>query len=327
MEATGQTQTVECTARGCNHARILFVRGLRPVESRPRETGRRILTESRIVAMNSAAPFRPRYFRVWRTFFRNSLVRELTFRGNFLIELLTRAFWFTAQLVLFGIIYGQVDSIQDWTKHEYFAFMATGMLINALVEAFFMPNCAEFSELIRTGDLDFALLKPIDTQFLISFQRIDLSDLGQILMAGVLLWHSVSHAGIAVTPGRAVMYVLLLLVGVAFFYALMIALASSTVWLGRNQGLYDFWFYITVFARYPQGIYRQSRMGEIVWFGFSFVLPILLVVTVPSRVLLSKSLDPNWWVALICPALTLALLWCSRRIFVWSLENYRSASS
>ena len=34
-----------------------------------------------------------------------------------------------------------------------------------MVQAFFMPNAEEFSELIRTGDLDFALLKPIDTQF------------------------------------------------------------------------------------------------------------------------------------------------------------------
>ena len=34
-----------------------------------------------------------------------------------------------------------------------------------------MPNAEEFSELIRTGGLDFALLKPIDTQFLISFRK------------------------------------------------------------------------------------------------------------------------------------------------------------
>ena len=38
-----------------------------------------------------------------------------------------------------------------------------------------MPNAEEFSELIRTGGLDFALLKPIDTQFLISFRKVDWS--------------------------------------------------------------------------------------------------------------------------------------------------------
>jgi ABC-2 type transport system permease protein len=136
-----------------------------------------------------------------------------------------------------------------------------------------------------------------------------------------------TSAGVEVTFGRVVSYLLLMMVGVAFFYALMIALASTSVWLGRNQGLYDFWFYITIFARYPQGIYRQSRAGEILWFGFSFVLPILLVVTVPSRLLLAKALEPNPAVVLFCPAMTVLLLWASRRTFLWSLEHYRSASS
>ena len=40
------------------------------------------------------------------------------------------------------------------------------MFVNSIVQTFFMPNAEEFSELIRTGGLDFALLKPIDTQFL-----------------------------------------------------------------------------------------------------------------------------------------------------------------
>jgi len=277
--------------------------------------------------MNPSDPFRPRYFRVWRTFLRNSCVRELTFRGNFLIELLTNAFWFAAQLALFHVIYGHVPTIQDWTRAEYFAFMATGMLINACVETLFMPNCAEFSELIRTGNLDFLLLKPIDTQFLVSFQKVSLADIGQILMAAALLWHALATAGVEVTLGRCCVYLSLIGVGIAFFYALMIALASTSVWLGRNQGLYDFWFYVTVFARYPQGIYRQAWGGEFIWFGFSFILPILLVVTVPSRTILAKALDPHGAVIFVSPAITLLLLWASRRIFQWSLEHYRSASS
>lgn len=274
-----------------------------------------------------APPFRPRYFRVWRTFLRNSLIRELTFRGNFLIEVVTRTFWFAAQLFLYHIIYAQVPNLQDWTQHEYYAFMATGMLINSLVEALFMPSCAEFSELIRTGDLDFALLKPIDTQFLISCQRVDLSDISGVLLSGGLLWYALAGAGAELTAGRVAMFAMLVLTGVAFFYGLMIALASTSVWLGRNQGLYDFWFYITIFARYPQGFYRQTSAGEVLWFAFSFILPILLVVTVPARVLLGKALEPNRWTAIICPTLTVALLWVSRRIFVRSLESYRSASS
>ena len=273
------------------------------------------------------SPFRTNYSRIWLMFLRNSLVRELTFRGNFLIEAVTRTFYLVAQLALFDIIYRQVPQIQDWSRYEYFAFMATGMIINALVETLFMPNCAEFSELIRTGNLDFALLKPIDTQFLISFQRVNLSMISQLLLGIGLLVYSVSQLEIAITLQHVLIYSGLIAVAVSFFYSLMITLASTSVWLGRNQGLYDFWFYITIFARYPQNVYRQSLSGEVLWFVFSFVLPILLVVTVPARVLLDKALDPHPAVMLIAPLLTLVMLYVSRRVFQWSLNHYRSASS
>jgi ABC-2 type transport system permease protein len=272
------------------------------------------------------------YPRVFWTFFRNSLVREMTFRGNFLITVLTRAFWFVAQLTLFHIIYSNVVSISDWSREEYFAFMATGMLINAIVETFFMPNCANFSELIRKGDLDFVLLKPIDTQFLVSFQKIELAMLNQVLLAGALLGyalfslHEKGRLVGGIGPLDVAMYLLLIAVGVAFFYSLMIALASTSVWLGRNQGLYDFWFYITVFARYPASIYSGTPVGELLRFAFSYVVPILLVVTVPARVVTAKSLEPSWITA-VAIAATLAGLFVSRGIFQWSLRHYRSASS
>lgn len=272
------------------------------------------------------------YARVFWMFFRNSLVREMTFRGNFLLTMLTRAFWFAAQLFLFHIIFDNIHSINDWTREEYFAFMATGMLINAIVETFFMPNCANFSELIRKGDLDFVLLKPIDTQFLISFEKVNLPMLNQVLFASCLLGYSLFqihergdlNGGINV--GNLLMYLLLIAAGVTFFYSLMITLASTSVWLGRNQGLYDFWFYVTVFARYPRSIYSGSPTGEILRFAFSYVIPILLVVTVPARILLEKTLQPSWISFIVILAAVLGLV-ISRGIFQWSLRSYRSASS
>ena len=250
----------------------------------------------------------------------------MTFRGNLLITIVTRLFYFVAQVALFEIIYRQVVAINDWTRPEYFAFLATGMLINSLVETFFMPNCANFSELIRTGNLDFALLKPIDPQFLISFEKMELAMLNQALLALVLLCYALVRIGEPIDPVRALMYVLFVAVGVAFFYSLMLILASTSVWFGRNSGLYDFWFYIIIFARYPREIYSGSLAGDALQFTFSFMIPILLVVTVPSRVLLAKILDPSWLTLVALAAAVLGLL-ISRGVFRMSLRAYRSASS
>src|SRR4029078_9319644 len=101
--------------------------------------------------------------------------------------------------------------------------------------AFFMPNCEEFSELIRTGGLDFALLKPIDTQFLISLRKIDWSALSNFLFAAALLAYSL--ANLPEWPGLLAMalYPLYLACGVAIMYSLMITLSATSVWLGRNN--------------------------------------------------------------------------------------------
>jgi ABC-2 type transport system permease protein len=269
---------------------------------------------------------RPHYGRVFATFFRNSLVREMAFRGNFLIEIVTNAFWFGAQLVFFTLIFGNVDAMNGWSRYEFFAFMATNMIVNTVMEAFFMPNCANFSELIRTGNLDFALLKPIDTQFLISFEKLDLGALCHILLPASLLGYSLHRLDWPVDAVRVVSYFGLVALGIAFFYSLMIMLAATSVWLGRNQGLYEFWFYITVFARYPRNIYGGSPAGAVLQMVFSYVVPILLVITVPAEVVIGRLLEP-WWIVLVTAAAAIAGLIISRRVFYFALKSYRSASS
>ncbi len=268
--------------------------------------------------------------RVFLTCLRNAVIREAMFQANFVIQIVTRAFWFFAQIALFRIIYSRVDQINGWSQDQYFAFMATGMLINGIVETLFMPNCANLSEQIRTGRLDFALLRPVDSQFLVSVERINLAMVSQILLALTLLGISLYRLGEPVSLTQAVCYLAFVAAGVMFFYSLMLSTACSSIWLGRNQSLYDFWFYITVFARYPRSIYdgrdaARVETGEVLQFAFSWILPILLVVTVPARIVLGTLHQPV--LAVVALTAAVAGLVVSRVIFHWSLRYYRSASS
>ena len=270
------------------------------------------------------------YGRVFWMFVRNSLIREMMFPANFMIQVVTRLFWFFARVALFGVIYKEVDHIQEWSKHQYFAFMATGMLINAIVEAFFMPNCAAFCDNIRTGKLDFALTKPVDSQFLVSMQRVSLAMMSQILLALALLIWALFHIGLPITPGQVVMFLFYIAVAVAFFYSMMITTACTSIWFGRNQGLYDFWFYITIFAQYPRSIYdgtdsRRFETGEALQFGFSWIIPILLVVTVPAQIIVGTLNDSIF--AIVAAVAAVVALLASRAVFQWSLNHYRGASS
>lgn len=279
---------------------------------------------------------RPAYAAVFSTFLRNSLVREMTFRANFLIECLSSVTWTLMNLGFYLLIFHHTDQFgSGWGKWEFFVFLSTTMIVNSIVQAFFMPNCEEVSELIRTGGLDFALLKPIDTQFLISLQKVDWSALAN-LAAGLILLvvsltqlHTRTENPLPLTTSALMLYPLFVVCGVGIMYSLMIALSSTSIWLGRNQSLYDFWFYITNFARYPMEIY-EGAVGGPLRFAFTFVVPVLLVVNVPAR-LLARPLYPqssiDWSLPLFTLAATMVALLLSRWLFLAALSGYRSASS
>jgi ABC-2 type transport system permease protein len=281
---------------------------------------------------------RPCYTRVLLTFARNSLIRDMTFRTNFLLESVSSVSWTLMNVGFYLLVFHHTSHIgpeSGWGKYEFFVFLATSWFINSLVQAFFMPNAQEFSELIRTGNLDFALLKPIDTQFLVSFQRVEWSALVNLLSGFVLLaislWKLTTRPEqpLVLSPVSVLLYPFYILCGVALLYSLMIALAATSIWLGRNQSLYNFWFYITNFARYPMEIYQRG-WGMPLWGVFTFVIPVLVVVNVPAR-LLAQPLRPRaWWewpLAGFALLATIASLAVSRWIFQRALLSYRSASS
>ena len=282
--------------------------------------------------------YRPSYPRVFLTFARNSLVRDMSFRMNFILQCISTISWTVMNIGFYLIIFQYTDSIgkgTGWGRDEFFVFLATTWIINSLVQTFFMPNAQQFSELIRSGNLDFALLKPIDTQFVISFPRVDWAALSNLVMGLVLLGYSLyqlttRETNPLIIDWRALlMYPFYIVCGTIIMYSVMITLASTSVWLGRNQTLYNFWFYITNFSRYPMEIYKFG-WGMALYVLFTLVIPVLLVVNIPARIM-AKPLDTMqaeyWRLAGFSILATLCCLTLSRKIFVRALKSYRSASS
>lgn len=270
---------------------------------------------------------RPSYLGVFLTFARNSLIRDMTFRANFIIEAISSMSWMMMNLGFYTLVYNFTPSIADWGKYEFFVFISTTMFVNSLVQAFFMPNAQELSELVRTGGLDFALLKPIDTQFLVSLRRVNWSSLGNFFVALLLLAYSLYKIeDLQLSLWQFVLYPLYVVLGVLILYSVMITLAATSIWLGRNQSLYDFWFYITNFSRYPMQIY-EGTWGTPLRRIFTFVIPILIVINVPAGIM-AKPLQENLaWLSLFALGATILCLLGSRWVFNRALLSYRSASS
>lgn len=280
----------------------------------------------------------PSYLRVFFTFARNSLIRDMSFRSNFLLDCISSLSWLLMNLGFYLVVFLHVKSIgvsTGWGPDEFYVFLATTWLINSIVQSFLMPNAQEFSELIRTGGLDFALLKPIDTQFLISFRKVEWPSLSNFFLGLLILGYALVRLSNRTDPAWSVgpleltLYVLFIACGVALLYSLITCLAATSIWLGRNQSLYDFWFYITNFSRYPMEIY-ETGWGIPLWYAFTFICPVLVVVNVPAR-LLAQPISPKanweWYLIGFTFLATIASLALSRWIFQRALRSYSSASS
>ena len=105
------------------------------------------------------------------------------------------------------------------------------------------------------------------------------------------------------------------------FFLLM--LASTSVWLVRNQSLHELWWLFMSLMRYPREVFNTPWTSAVGWF-FTFIIPVTLATNVPASAMV-KVLQP-WLVAYAAVTAT-ALLALSRWVFRRALRSYRSASS
>ena len=173
-----------------------------------------------------------RYLAILGTFARACLVRDMTFRANFLLECLTSLGWMSMNLAFYLLVFTFTPEIgkgTGWTREPFFAFVATGLIINAIVQALFMPSAEALTEMVRTGGLDGVLVKPLDAQFLLSLHRVDFSALANGIVGLVLLGWAVSRFQSPPPAAAWLVYPLLVLCGVAILYALVIMLAAAAI--------------------------------------------------------------------------------------------------
>src|ERR1044072_2294918 len=118
---------------------------------------------------------------------RNSLIREMSFKANFLLWMVVEVLWFLGQIVFFSIIFGSVNHIGDWSKGEVVLLVGTHQIIAQLFQAFFFVNVANVPELVRTGKLDSLLVLPVDSQFAVSTKHCGLDSVVNALIGAIVV--------------------------------------------------------------------------------------------------------------------------------------------
>lgn len=262
-----------------------------------------------------------RYAQVYAIMFRNSLIREMNFKANFLLWMAVEVLWFIGQIVFIEVIFGYVERIGDWTKWEVVLLVGTHQIIAQIFQAFFYVNLANLPELVRTGRLDFLLLQPIDTQFVVSTKQFGLDNLVNALVGVGFVVFALIKLHTLPTSAQFALYAVALGLGVMIHYSVLLCLAAASFWIVRAQGLIYGYYSLFNLGRYPDVIYRGMFK-----FVFSWVIPIIVVTNVPTRILIRLGDNPA--ILLLQLALAAFLVTAATRLF-WktALRHYSSASS
>jgi len=261
-----------------------------------------------------------RYFKIWLAFFRNTLSRDMEFKMNFIFEIFIDAIYYGSLFFFFKIIFQFVDSLGDFNQDAVVIFLITLYISDSLYVMFLGGNVFEVNNKVRTGDLDFILLKPINSQFFISFRYVNTYAIVSLLILLLFLikliysYHSNSFLLV-----NYVFYDFSLILGVIIFYSIEFMIASLAFWF-RNFS-YAGWLAgeLIKYSRRPDSIYKN-------WFRkilFSF-FPMAMISSVPARILLF-GVDFK----LLLLQLIIALIFLGFTTVVWKkgLLRYESASS
>jgi len=261
-----------------------------------------------------------RYLSIYAALWKNSVAREMGFKSNFLLWILVELLWFGLQLCFISVLYLHTDHIGTWTKWQVVMLIGASHFIQQVYQAFFLINCTNLSELVRTGKLDFLLLLPVNTRFVVSLRQVDLGAFVNAGSAVAVMAYAAHQLHLVPTLVQVLGFLALCVMGIAIHYSLMFLLASISFWTVRAQGIV--WGYYNLFniARMPDEAFHG--LFKIV---FTFALPMLLVSNVPARLLTDKLSTP--FPVLLLLLMSVVCFCVSEWGWRASMRRYTSASS
>src|SRR5256712_11448572 len=262
-----------------------------------------------------------RYIEIYSIMLRNSLIREMSFKANFLLWMVVEILWFLGQIVFFSIIFGSVNHIGDWSEWEVDLLFGPHQIIAQLFQAFFFVNVATVPELVRTGKLDSLLVLPIDSQFAVSSKQFGLDSVVNAALGGAVVVVSLTRLGVVPHPLHILLYLVAIGLGIAIHYSIMLNLAAVSFWIVRAQGLVYGYFNFLNIARYPDVIYPRLFR----WI-FGWIIPVVIVANIPARLLIKSLGQPGRLMLQLVTASTI-VFWLSRVFWRFALRHYSSASS
>ncbi|CAA9212140.1 MAG: hypothetical protein AVDCRST_MAG77-5 [uncultured Chloroflexi bacterium] len=260
-----------------------------------------------------------KYGRLWRRFLVVSAMRQAEYRFNLWLNLVQAGAELGLTLVLYLAYYSFSDEVAGWTRTQALVLLGVFWIFDGVWSALFTPNLRRLSGTIQDGALDFVLMRPASTQFLVSCGSVNVRELIKVAIGAVLVGYAGNAAGVSWRLETLAGAVAFGLCGLALMYALRFANVTVTFWALRVGELYSLPYTLYDGARFPV-TYFKPPMREVL----TYVVPAAFATTFPAQALLGTA---DYRMLPIGMALAGGALFGANRFWRYALRHYSSASS
>ncbi len=260
-----------------------------------------------------------RLLRLWWSFFKNSLSRELEFRWHFLAMFSMDIVWYLVQYLMFDVLYLYAPQLGGWHRNDIMVFLGTMFVIDALNMLLTSSNFWAFPELVRSGELDFYLSKPVSTAFLAMFRFPSIGSMFNLIVALGFLIYSLSAVPLADRILGIVLYPLFIVLGLVAMIAFQYLFMALAIRMVAAEGIQWILHSLHSLGQRPDSIYRGFMRRALLT-----IFPMAMIASVPARLLQA---DPDFLELLISGVCTVVYLFLSIYIFERTLVKYSGASA
>ena len=211
-------------------------------------------------------------------FLKVNIQMSLAYRADTVVNILLNLMWLGWELLSLGIIFSNTETIGGWDFGELIALLGVFRLVHTLMIALIWPNTEKFNQSIRDGSMDYTLLQPVNSMFLVTFSRITVWRAWDLVLAAVLIIVGINLSGDTTTPLSILIFILLTFSGAIIIYSLWIVLIALTFWFTKFDNNVTILQALLDAGRYPVTVYP-------VWLRIlvTFVIPIAVATTVPLQ--------------------------------------------
>ena len=213
-------------------------------------------------------------------FFKVNVQMSLAYRADTVVNILLNLMWLGWELLSLNIIFNNTDTLGGWGLGELIALLGVFRLVNTMMIALIWPNTEKFNQSIRDGSMDYTILQPVNSMFLVTFSRITVWRIWDLVLAVVLIVVGVNMSASVTSAAQILTFVLLSLSGMIVIYSLWIVLIALTFWFVKFDNNVTILQALMDSGRYPATVY-PAWLRVIV----TFIIPIAVATTIPLQAL------------------------------------------